>query len=90
MPAEEASPPVTPIITAYYNTPSDNSFPSYAFAIILVPAPAAMPPATSAVTITPTLAAVLPNTRPPAPPASAPPATEIGAAIAPPAAPIEL
>jgi len=49
-----------------------------------------MPPATSALTIIPTLAAVLPATKPPALPARAPPATDIGAAIAPPAAPIEL
>ena len=44
-----------------------------------------MPPATSAPICTPILAAV---TVPPAAPAKAPPATEMGAAIAPPAAPI--
>jgi hypothetical protein len=55
-----------------------------------VPAPAANPPATSAPTIIPTFADALPIIAPPAPPAIALPATEIGAAIAPPAAPMVL
>lgn len=68
-------------------TPSFISLPSTLFYIIVVPAEDNAPPRDSAPIIIPTFADVEKVT-PPTPPAIIPPANEMGAAIAPPAAPI--
>ncbi len=85
--APDATPPVIPPMTACLSTPSPIYFPSTALAMALVPAAAAMPPATSVPIYIPNLAAVLVAANPLAP-AIAPPAIDIGAAIIPPAAPM--
>jgi hypothetical protein len=86
-PALEAMPPVIPLMNACWSMPSFKSFPSILLAIILVPAPAAALPNASDPMMMPTFV-VFERVIPPKPPAIAPPAMEIGAAMIPPAAPM--